>query len=600
MPLSAVAPHPTDPSPPSAPSPAAAPRWWRLAMVLLPLLAALVPPYMVGRSVARYGVDVPVWDQWQFAGLVADAAEGRVDAGAFWAQHNEHRLVVPRLAMLALATASGWDVRWELAANLVVAGLTLLLLVVLLRDTVGRRMPVAVPVLVLVASCITFSPSQWENWMWGWQLQIYLAAFVAVTIAFVLSRWRGGWAGAIVLALLGCAGALCFASGAPMLVIVPAAILLHPQPRPPGRRLAQAAVALALGLSLLAAYLRGYARPGHHPPLLGLFAEPRFYLEYVAAYLGSALGLYDVWAAIYWGGFAVMFVALAGGLLVLRGDWPVLAPWAFLAVNAVGSAAITGIGRGRFGALQALQSRYVTISGPVWLCVAVVATLLLGRALRRGDGRSQVALATVVFVSALATLAAQGWARTWDVGARAMAVHHRELVENRDCLLDVDRAPEGCIARLFADTTLVRTTAHRLRGLGLGVFRPSSGTRAFEAYTVVGAAGAGGWLDRAAVAPTAPDRVRLVGWALDPATSAPPERVLVVADGRVVGVVETGEHRPDVVKATGKVALRRSGWTAFVPTWRLGPGRHRLAAYAIVGDGTELVPLDGGTEITLP
>jgi hypothetical protein len=204
MPLSAVAPHPTDSSPAKAPSRAAAPRWGRVAVVLLPLLAAFVPPYLVARSVARYGVDVPVWDQWQFAGLVADAAEGRVDAGAFLAQHNEHRLVVPRLAMLALATASGWDVRWELAANLVVAGLTLLLLVVLLRDTVGRRMPVAVPVLVLVASCITFSPSQWENWMWGWQLQIYLAAFVAVTIAFVC---RGGAADGPARSSLRCSAA---------------------------------------------------------------------------------------------------------------------------------------------------------------------------------------------------------------------------------------------------------------------------------------------------------------------------------------------------------------------------------------------------------
>ncbi len=600
MSLSAVARHPTDPSPAKTPSPAAAPRWWRLAVVVVPLLAALVPPYLVARSVARYGVDVPVWDQWQFAMLVADAAEGRIDAGAIWAQHNEHRLVVPRIAMLALATASGWNVRWELAANLVVAGLTLLLLAVLLRDTVGRRVPVAVPALIFVASCITFSPSQWENWMWGWQLQIFLAAFVATTIAVVLSRWRGGWGGVVLLAALGCAGALCFASGAAMLVLVPAAILVHPSERSPARRTAEAAVALAIGMALLIAYLQGYVRPGHHPAPLHVLTEPRPYAEYVTAYLGSALGLDDVWAAIYWGAFALVVVTLAGGRLAATGDWPVLAPWAFLAANAIGCAAVTAIGRGGFGALQALESRYVTISGPVWICVAVIAATWLGRVLRRGDGRSPAALVAVAICAAIATLAAQGWTRTWAVGAKETTLHHRELLENRECLLDLDRAPEGCVARLFADTRLVRTAADRLRRLGLGVFRASGARRAFDEYTVVGVSGAGGWLDRAAVVPSSPDRVRLAGWALDPTTSAPPERVIVVADGRIVGEAETGEHRPDVVTATGSVALRRSGWTTSVPAWRLGPGSHRLAAYAVVGDGTQLVALDGVTALTLP
>lgn len=573
---------------------------WVRALGALLLVAALVPPVLVARDVARWSVDVPVWDQWQFADLYADVAEGRFDASALWAQHNEHRLVVPRIAMLALATASGWNVRWEIAANLVVAGLTLVLLGVLLRDTVGRRAPAAVPALLVVASCLTFSLSQWENWMWGWQLQIFLAAFCATAIAVVLSRWRGGAGGVVAMALLGWAGALCFASGAAMLVLVPAAILLHPLPRSRARRVVDAAVALGFGLALLAAYLHGYVRPGHHPPPLEILAEPRPYLEYVTAYLGSSLGLYDVWAAIGWGTFALAFLAIAGGALAATGDWPVLAPWAFLAANAIGSAAVTGIGRGRFGALQALVSRYVTISVPVWLCVAVVVALLVARALRCDDRRAPAALAAVAVAAGLATLAAQGWLRTWDVGARAMVVQHGELIENRECLMDVARAPEACVARLFGDTRLVRAAAARLQALGLGVFRPAARGRAFDAYTIVGAAGTGGWLDRATVAAERPDRVHVTGWAFDPGRDVPPAGVLVVADNRVLGLAATGEPRPDVVRGTGKAGLRDSGWTYTAATWRLGPGRHRVAAYAIVGDGTRLVPLDGVTELTLP
>lgn len=573
--------------------------WWRVVLVVLPLLAACVPPALVARQVARYGVDVPVWDQWQFAGLVVDAAERRLDASAIWAQHNEHRLVVPRLVMLALAAASRWNVRWELAANVVLAGCTLLLLVLLLRDTVGRRQPALVPWLVLAASCMTFSPAQWENWLWGWQLQIFLAVFVATAIAFVLARWRGGWAGIALLVPLAWADALCFASGTAMLVLVPVAVLVHPSRRPWARRAAQAVVALALGLALLAVYLHGYVRPGHHPPPLEILAEPRPYLEYVTAYLGAALGYDDVWAAIYWGSFAIVFLAVAGTWLAATGDWPILAPWAFLAANAIGSGAVTGIGRGRFGAVQALVSRYVTISAPVWICVAVVGALLLARAFRRRDAGAPRALAAVALASALVTLAAQGWARTWAAGAQSMVGQHRDQLANRECLLGIERAPESCVAKLFAATTLVRDSARRLAAHRLGVFRPGV-TPAMADYAVVGAPGAGGWLERAVVPPAHPDRVRVAGWALDPDANGPPQRVLVVGDGQPLGIATTGIHRPDVAQVTGQRRMRHSGWTFRFASFRLGPGTHRLEAYAIVGDGTKLVPLAGATDLTLP
>ncbi len=569
----------------------------RAAATALPFLAALVPPIIVARSIVRYGVDVPVWDQWAFAPLVGDAFEGTLDWSRIWAQHNEHRVVLPRLLLLGLASLSRWDVRWELATNFVLAAATLLLLVALLRATVGRSQPDAVPWLVLVASCLTFSPAQSENWMWGWQVGIFLETAIVTGIAVVLSRWRGGWPGLVLVVVLGWAGALSFASGLVLLVLVPAAVLVHPVLRPWRRRLAQTAVALLLGMGLLALYLYGYRRPPHHPAPLQVLDVPRAYGEYVLAYVGSSLGLYDVWIAIYWGVVGIALLAAGGGWLVARGCWPILAPWAFLAAHALGSGAITAVGRGGFGALQALVPRYVTISAPLWLCVAVVIAMVLGRLVARGEGAERARLAAVALTAVLTTLAVQGWHRTWMAGEQAMAELHRANARNRECLASFERAPASCVAKVFSSKLLLEREVPRLRRLGLSVFRPSAQEPALSAYAVVGAMG--GWIGRAGVSRSHPDEVVVTGWAQDPSDNRPARAVLVTADGVVLGRASVGGHRPDVVQATGLRSLRQSGWRFRFASYRLPPGTHRIDAFAIVGDGTALVRLAGATDVSI-
>ncbi len=68
--------------------------------------------------VFRYAVPIPILDQWALLPLLEKSYQHPLTWGDFWAQHNEHRLVFPRLIMLLCARLSGWDLRWELAVNL--------------------------------------------------------------------------------------------------------------------------------------------------------------------------------------------------------------------------------------------------------------------------------------------------------------------------------------------------------------------------------------------------------------------------------------------------------------------------------------------------
>ncbi|MBI1845590.1 MAG: hypothetical protein HYR86_01285, partial [Candidatus Rokubacteria bacterium] len=127
-----------------------------------PWLASVVCPGLIAIAVARHAVNVPYWDEWHLTPEVEHVAQGRLSLAELWAQHNEHRPVLPKLVMLALARLSRWDTRWESAASVAVALALLVILAALIAATVPSKR--LVPWLVLVASALTFSKGQFENW----------------------------------------------------------------------------------------------------------------------------------------------------------------------------------------------------------------------------------------------------------------------------------------------------------------------------------------------------------------------------------------------------------------------------------------------------
>jgi hypothetical protein len=74
--------------------------------------------------------------------------------------------------MISLAVLTGWDTRYEVATNVILAVASFALLWLLLRRTFAHRTVLAVA--AFVVSVIVFSPSQYENWLRGWQIQWFL------------------------------------------------------------------------------------------------------------------------------------------------------------------------------------------------------------------------------------------------------------------------------------------------------------------------------------------------------------------------------------------------------------------------------------------
>lgn len=66
---------------------------------------ALIPLLILIRYVIRYGVDIPWYDQWKFLPTLEKFFQGRLAFHDLWQQHNEHRILFPRIVFLALAFA---------------------------------------------------------------------------------------------------------------------------------------------------------------------------------------------------------------------------------------------------------------------------------------------------------------------------------------------------------------------------------------------------------------------------------------------------------------------------------------------------------------
>lgn len=431
---------------------------WARRAAVAPLAAA--PPVWTAATVARYAVDVPFWDQWELVPLL----DGGPTLEQVVAPHNEHRIVVPRLIMLALAGATAWDTRFELAVGFLFA---LLGYLVLLRAARRVALPLApgwLPVAPAVA-LLAFSLAAWENWLWGWQLQIFgcvAAASGALTLLAGERLDRRRLVGAAALALI---ATYSFGVGALVWPIGLGVLLLRADPE---RRRRAGAWACAAALALAPLALDPV--PPHHPAGTDLATIA----AYVLAYLGAPLAPTSPPGAAVAGGLGlVAFVAVTAALLrsgrLRRED--LLGPCA-LAAFAVGSALVTAVARAGLGVWQATSSRYITISSLLWIGLVVLVDAL-GRP-RRGEREPPVApavrvaagvlIAAVLALSFAASLEGRVWARQRSAAMRAA----------RDAMRE-GRADDAVLQPICPDPAIVRERLRVLEARRLSLFRGAAG-----------------------------------------------------------------------------------------------------------------------------
>ncbi|MCL5951094.1 MAG: hypothetical protein M1132_05105 [Chloroflexi bacterium] len=323
-------------------------QWLPVFLMPLPFLYLVV-------QVNTYRVDVPFMDQWNFVSILGKFYQGTLSIRDLWLQHNEHRLVFPQIVMLLLAEVSRWNISYELAFSLFLAVGILSILVWQIRNT-ETRLQVRLRWLLPIVSVMVFSLAQGENWLWGFELQVFMNVLAVVAGLVLLGQPAHCWAffGAI---LLGIITTYSFANGVLYWFLGLFTLLLLAID---DRRLRTSRLVLwaATAILTIGSYMYDYHTPGQHPSLLVALQQPLLYLQYLLVYLGIPVTVGSSQCVAY--GLAcdqVAAVAVAAGVsgLVLFGliiAWlarrippTVLAPHIGIGLYGVLSAFLTGNGR---------------------------------------------------------------------------------------------------------------------------------------------------------------------------------------------------------------------------------------------------------------
>jgi len=139
----------------------------------LVLFAALQALWLV----RRFGVNVVIWDEWAWVRRLWSPDLWSSD---LWAQHNEHRIPVGGLVILALYRATGVDTRAGMYGSWVCIAIMAIVVFVRFR----RVHPAAGAIAFAPVAILLFTLRQYENLLWGFQLTVTLSAlFVVVALA---------------------------------------------------------------------------------------------------------------------------------------------------------------------------------------------------------------------------------------------------------------------------------------------------------------------------------------------------------------------------------------------------------------------------------
>lgn len=405
--------------------------------------------------VARWGVDLPHWDQWELVPLLEKDRAGDVTLADLAAQHNEHRLLFPRLLMLSLARVSHWNVRWELMTHvLLAAAIFAAAASMALKVERGGWLPPALSLLV-------FSPAQWENWAWGWQSQVFLAVAGSLGAVAILARFGGRWTGTLGAALPAFVATFSYANG--LLIWVLALPLVA---RRAEGRWVRVGLWMTAAAATLALFFAGYRSPQSLPDA-GLLDPHRLKLfgGYVSLYLGSPVFGFHGQLALYGGFLAVVgFAALVVfGLRREPGRFADLLPWLTVASVAVASAVLTASGRLDEGLHQALTPRYMTFANLFWIgllgCLAV---------LRPWSDPPPSAPSRRKMAVAAALLVALAWGANAVHGWNVFRAQHGERSPVRQALIDGEDVD---LTRLYPDESVVAQRLETLRALRYSLFR---------------------------------------------------------------------------------------------------------------------------------
>lgn len=312
--------------------------------------------------VAAYGYNVPLWDDFIFLPFLT--GEESLTVGWLWEPHNEHRIPLPKLTLLALLHLSAGDFRAGMYASVVLMGG---LAAVFIRTARGLRGWTSYTDALFPLSLL--HGGHYENFLWGFEVQFTAStALAGILLVLIVRNSRGLGLGTATLAgICLLMLPLCGANG--LAYTLPAGLWLGAWGLSEwhatcGKRQRTGLVLLALAvmtLLWLPLYFQGFEKPTATPPNPGLWHSLRTGIQFCCMGFGYAALKY--WRWLGWPAVAVVLLSLAVLVAAWRRAPERLRASGLLVILAgiAGTAVGVAWGRSGFGYGAGLQMRYVTL-----------------------------------------------------------------------------------------------------------------------------------------------------------------------------------------------------------------------------------------------
>ena len=548
-------------------------------------------------------VPVPFWDEWDTpGGQLASYYRGTLTFAELCSQHNEHRLLFPRLIWLPLAIVAGWDVRHAMVLTFCFVCLGSVGLYLLLRSSNGTAAGRAF--VFGLMNLVLFSPRQYETFLVGAQGQTFVPTFMLVLALLVSLSGKSLRTKTIVNAALAHVSTYSFGNG--MLVWLLAFPLEtgsadFPTGRPSQRILWRAVYILMAGLSI-ASYFISYRHPSNTPPVVSPIAQLPAFVRFVLVWIGS---LFSVGAPAICGAVVLFLFAGLAAVAIRQmrrtGAWRPHYPWLILGAYMIISACVAAMARLGFDYSMAGDARYTAFSVFLYIAVVGLGFSVYTQAKKR-PLIARIALSTVVVSLALLLTC---WAITFKKERRLLRLFTHAWEHSLLVLRWSEAIPLNPEIALLSPYPLEETVS-TIRTLAQhDALRPRLVSQRLASAishrpNVDGASA--GTLD--AVRLETNGQLAFQGWARVPDEDRPADCVVLGGETSDGGwtpfcVVETGGNRPDVARHFGRSVLARSGFAGEINPKGFPGGDTIVKAWAIDLQKERAFPIAGTASLQL-
>ncbi len=532
-------------------------------------LLAIIPALTLGWLVWRYGVNLPVWDEWRVPGIAIIQSVTDQITWAHWIhQHNESRKLFPLLLFVPLASLTNWNIKYEMLISFLLACSISFSVYHLSKITLNCSPRKRIAYLVL-ANLLIFSPMQWDNWLWGLQAITFVPiACITASLAIIFSQ-NPLLFKFLLSVILATVATFSFANGMLCWIIIfPALIWISCQSK---RKVSWVITGwlLLFGFNL-AVYFHDYVKPESSPSFLEVFVNPIRTIAYFLSFIGSPLGFHDLLSNQIIGLIVIMVFGLSCFyFLGIQQNRQLLSrafPWILIGSYAVGSGVLTTVGRVGFGVEQSLESRYITFSTYGILSLIYLLSIIAGNIKNKDINLSSFDQLIKKAVVVLCIAFLMTYPANFSLGTNKFITVNKDRLYAKACLILINEIdnPECIRYQIYPDVNFLLKIANQLDSIGSlqpplvtsnhmqNISRQNLPGLNYGAFDSLSRDENGNYIAS--------------GWSVLPKYDRPAHAVILAYQtkdnvDRAFALVKPEQERKDVVEALHKRQYLQSGWS---------------------------------------